>query len=570
MYSFKIIKHRAYVFYPFFIEEIPTTRKANFENFSLQQIFDPCAPLLKINSETLTDLRKKNEWDKEPFWKVLKETNFSRDFYPHIKDILGGFTSLSGKTDDLDSSFTGLAPLELNQNIAKTLLNGRYGKSGPGLKMKLSNAALKRLDIKCIADMVDLGLMKDSDLKRLGINSGTDLKTESIRKEVSAHIPVMIENLKLFVFATGACFLVTEVIFKKFDSTDSPPADLIIEGINEFCRGEKQTPEFLWGTYEKRLNKAGDTQICQMGKEPFRLDHFFKKLIDVTIANIFSKRVLVKTDKVISWNRQFSHMVFQIDDHSCENKELMMFLGKTGTKQTSDYQNCLENIKQHTYHPFENLTHFFDIEGGSSAVVLSSQCPIAESNKITTEERIPKFFKEFIVDTFEKSYLPLLLVAYHEYLALLQMTQGTNVFLPVETNLSKKDSGKLKRLRELQKRLLNFRLNFRFSNASKIAMHNQFFNHWRKVFSLNELLVEVTQDVKEAEMVLSFELDKQQERNLSKYGGLAASLIFLTGFFGMNIDEISKGLCFKSPFFLIVVAAVLATVWIFNMIKFKP
>jgi hypothetical protein len=111
-------------------------------------------------------------------------------------------------------------------------------------------------------------------------------------------------------------------------------------------------------------------------------------------------------------------------------------------------------------------------------------------------------------------YLPLVVVSYHEFQRLLQLTQGSAVFV----RFDRPDDAQTERLKELRNGLLNFRLYYRFSHVSLITMHNRVHESWRRVFGLESMLQEVTRDVVEAERFLTEELEREKDRRFRIFG----------------------------------------------------
>ena len=124
--------------------------------------------------------------------------------------------------------------------------------------------------------------------------------------------------------------------------------------------------------------------------------------------------------------------------------------------------------------------------------------------------------------------------------------------------------------------LLRFRLLFGFSEASRISMHNDVYNAWQNCFSLHELLNEITEDVKKIEAFINDEHSRKQKKisNIQTLGAIwISAAIFLTGFFGMNFDELTNmklsEITFSSPYIIVPIVVVLiiaggCTAWYYS------
>ena len=169
-----------------------------------------------------------------------------------------------------------------------------------------------------------------------------------------------------------------------------------------------------------------------------------------------------------------------------------------------------------------------------------------------------EFVRQFITNSVPAVYFPLALIAYQEYLALLRMVQGS-ALLPLDP--AHPTDAIHQQLKDYKNELLRFRLNYRFSAASVITMHNQAYRLWREAFTLDRMLEELSGDVQEVETFLDYEQrarqqEQQEAESLLEFeqrarqheraertrhyqttlGILIGSLIFLTSLFGVDID----------------------------------
>ncbi len=214
--------------------------------------------------------------------------------------------------------------------------------------------------------------------------------------------------------------------------------------------------------------------------------------------------------------------------------ELLAF--RLARRYTDAYLPRREVITPCLYRPFDDITHAMSLEGGAIVVTVEQQ-------------RQREFVADFLSNRVAPLYQPLALIAYQEYLALLRLTQG----IPLPLDLNHPDEAQRITLQHYKNWLLNFRLNFRFSHASGITMHNAAYEKWRTALSLDPLLHEVTKDVEEVEHYLGYRLNEQQQRwstfnhVQTGLGILIGTAIALTSFFGMNF-EATKNMAFSDPF----------------------
>lgn len=147
----------------------------------------------------------------------------------------------------------------------------------------------------------------------------------------------------------------------------------------------------------------------------------------------------------------------------------------------TDYVIESADIDRSVIRPFGNIAHAMATQGG--AVV---------ARDIGTE-----FIGNYIAQSVAKTYLPLAIVNYHEYLQLLRITQEC-AFIPDDRHIARD----VEHIQNLRRALATFRLFFRFSHVSDMANHNQVHLAWREALGLDLMLTEAVLDVREADLVL--------------------------------------------------------------------
>jgi len=143
-----------------------------------------------------------------------------------------------------------------------------------------------------------------------------------------------------------------------------------------------------------------------------------------------------------------------------------------------------------------------------------------------------------------------------EYLKLLQLTGG------VCRHIDFRDpkASERRTLEEYRQEVLNFRLNYRFRQISRMSQHNACHEAWREQFDAERLLQDLTTNVSEVAGFLGYKLAQQRARRSFWFGWFNTSVgvvfglaVAFTGLFGMNLVEL-KGISVGGKFFLYAAA----------------
>lgn len=153
------------------------------------------------------------------------------------------------------------------------------------------------------------------------------------------------------------------------------------------------------------------------------------------------------------------------------------------------------------YAPFAGLSHAMACEGGCTVLAGDRGVP---------------FLRDYGTGALRQAYLPLALLSYHEYLYLLGMAQS--VQLPAA--MRHDDDRGASMLEDWREQLVLFHVDFRFSVASSVSLHNRTLCAWREALQLDRLLDEVTRDVEKSEMVYR----ARRERRFKWAQALASSI----------------------------------------------
>lgn len=403
--------------------------------------------------------------------------------------------------DDEMDIFLGHKPCEISSELMN-ILSGDWGRFGEGLEIPVSKSASLRL--------------------------GSDEKY---------FIPCWIEEIKLYLFGTGVGIVAALVRYQKPGKRQEQPEPLhIIEG-NYVCgRTRKQPHPLRWQ---------------QVEQEAFTLDDLVRALVPA----LKKRQEDIQTEKIAyDWNRLFIYTSVHLAQPVGDNQKRSELAFRLSRKYTQAYLPNKEILNKGLFSPFANIVHGFAIEGG---VLISEAAKDDQGNEID-------FLREFPQNTLFTVYFPLCLIAYQEYLALIDFLQGEK---RIHFDPYHYSSEMLKKVKQYQMQLLRFRLLFGFSEASKISMHNDVYKTWQNCFSLHELLGEVTEDVKKIEAFINDEHSKRQKKisNIQTFGAIwISAFIFLTGFFGMNFFDFTKlELCKISFFSTPIIVTVITTIIVF-------
>ena len=139
-----------------------------------------------------------------------------------------------------------------------------------------------------------------------------------------------------------------------------------------------------------------------------------------------------------------------------------------------DEQHGIQHVGE-----FNTVQHRFALEGTATAIISS--------------QKDSDFLYDYHNATYLRHYLPITLLAVHEYFHLVSLTNDSGFWPEINTH----DNQSLQQLEILRDKILKFRLCFRYSTVSRIGMHNDTNKALRKVFNLNEMLTELDLDTQE-------------------------------------------------------------------------
>ncbi len=429
--------------------------------------------------------------DPQPVWEPAQPT-LSRDLHPFVRDL---FAPEGEAAATCAEGAPGSASYQLAPN-AGHLLDGELGKAGPGLTVTLAQAASRRL-------------------------SGEPERTGKL--PLRFHIGRQ-NRTTLHLFGSGVGLLVMEVI---------PDAETLE------AWGAEGFLELVYALAHFRATPRTITVTGPEGAKPppaCSLRDIVAALLPF-VALDEAEDGSAPLARAAVGQRVFTYAAVRTDGH-CPEDEAFELVYRLGKRYSEDYLPAAEALRNAVVRPFDNIYHAMHLEGG--AVLLADTA--------RDDGRAVSFFGTFIRDQVKEAYWPLAALSYAELIKLLHLTgmvcQGRNFQDP-----SDEDMDELDRYRQ---DVLNFRLNYRFNQVSRIGQHNDCHAAWRRAFGCEALLQDVVQDVSEVASFLDYRLAKERAareavrmrraRDLGWFN-TAAGIVFglalaLTSVFGMNLKEV--------------------------------
>ena len=394
----------------------------------------------------------------DPMWQPT-DPNLSDDLHRHIALVLGRsdqsveLTPEDGKPSH--ASYYELSP------AARNVLSGRWGQRGSGFEVALSPSALRRLGASTAAPI-------------------------SVRARIEA------AHLQLFRSEIG--ILILECSYR-CESGDVQFAEVILEANYQLCRvGAAGSHSLSWAESDDGDTSArnNSTDGGRHHQASFSLDVIAKALVTCGAVEVDLDEDAPPLE--FDWmttTRVFSYCAVQFRHPFVDRTAYRHFAYRLCNKYTKDYSIRSESLESSLVSTFDNVIHGASVEGG---------CVVVEESGV-------EFLNTYATNAGRRVYLPLALISFHEFRHLLRLTQESAI------HVRQKDTPERQvvKLRELQHDLINFHLFFRFSHASLISVHTLVHQSWRRAFSLDQMLEEVTSDVVEAEKVLSAEAARVEE-----------------------------------------------------------
>lgn len=160
----------------------------------------------------------------------------------------------------------------------------------------------------------------------------------------------------------------------------------------------------------------------------------------------------------------------------------------------SHYAVSPADVVKKTQIVFNNIHFAATLQGG--AVVVGSG-----------GDDVPNHLLAYYQNAVRCSYIPLGLLAYHEYLQLKGLLRSCAIRCATED--LETEAARIKFGRD---KLLNFRLYYRFSHVSDMEHHNAVHTTWRTALSLDTMLQELSTDMAEADNVYMAAVKRREEQ----------------------------------------------------------
>jgi hypothetical protein len=213
--------------------------------------------------------------------------------------------------------------------------------------------------------------------------------------------------------------------------------------------------------------------------------------------------------------RVFTYTFAKLDSiiNPVERLRLMIQLA---CKYTYDYRIDPAAFDEHVYQPFESVSHLAALEG---AVTIVEDVPFENRQRAS-------FLADFGTNAIERRYLPVVVLTYHAFLALLDLTQESRAWIDLGAPSTKDAS----RLRELREDILEFRLFHHLTYVSLLTMLNEFHHRLTRALGLELMLTIADRDVAEIGIWLDARLKQAETQRSAWFRRLtAASLAIISG-----------------------------------------
>lgn len=518
----------------FGIEDIQNDDNDHIVDQAILEVLDSDSIEVKKQKRKAGKRQKVAALKAKHLWQTCSPT-ISKDLYPHIQHLL--------RTEHSDLSQC----YELSDE-AWQLLDGGMGRFGKGLAINLGPTAASRLGLS-----VDEGKYIPFSFCRT-MNGAQNQKPQLYLfgfGEGLLTIELSIDTQFLKKYQTSAILEFIHVI--THINTHSSNISFLIKKDSGPLQ-QTHHKSYLLNIFQRllgqNLNEQGHLQAIPTNhsqvphKEP--LSRFFSYAalrLNITCSTSISTNTELMKQKISALAYSMAH------------------------RHTDHYLPTLESVNAGVYLPFVNIAHCNSIEGG--AIVINTMYIKDTTNKISIIEHNQLYIK----NTIRNAYWPMILLSYLEFIYLIKLTSDTCN----DVSLLSVDEATVKNLEDLRRKMLSFRLHFRYSQASQLAQHNKFYSRWRHAFGSDILANELADDILQINNLLTYKLDKdeqalqeQQNKHFTILGILATTLLTTIGIFETNFKLYSDPeLKILSPltFMTFGIALILAVIACFVYLK---
>jgi hypothetical protein len=337
--------------------------------------------------------------------------------------------------------------------------------------------------------------MRRARRKRSGFTIALTLSKQGSQRLHAHGIPpralsVTLNSLALHLFATRTSFAHVVAFVGPLDGQGSVTALELLEA--QIALG--RVGELSWRSVKNgRPNEPN----------PFNLNLMVRSLVQGTAA------VASKAERTRSYT-------FAAFTKPISPEESDLFGLHLARHYTIDYVVAPNIAGVERVHAFETVRHSVALEG--AATIVSATDPSGS---------MPPFLEDFRTNAFRRHYVPIALLALHEYGFLIDRTSRSIMSYEDTKDIDKT----LRNLEQLRSDSLVFRVCYRFSQVSHITMHNELNRAFRAALGLDRMLQEFHTDVTEIEAFLRT-IEEYNSRHrfywFSVVGG--ASLVGFTAF----------------------------------------
>lgn len=486
--------------YPFsFTGSIDDFSDKHLQQQTIANMFSDRLPMFAEAFKS-TDSNKLAELKKNFLWQRCHPA-ISKDLYPHIRQLL--------RTEHTDLSQC----YELSDE-AWQLLDGAIGRSGKGLAIDLSPAAISRLGLS------------DDEGKYIPFSFCRAMNRAKNQKP------------QLYLFGFGEGLLTVELsIDTRFLKKHQTSAVL----------------EFIHATTHISLHSSNTSFLVKEGSNPMQqtlnqsnLLNIFWHLLGQNSSDQDNHESITSNLPHIPYSvplsRFFSYAALRLDrngviaintDAELMQQKISALSYSMAHRQTAHYLPTSDSIYNAVNLSFSNIAHSNSIEGG--AVVIDTMY----FKNVEGAKSAIKHNEIYIRNTIKNAYWPLILLSYLEFTYLIKLTSAD---CP-DVSLASANESTIKILEELRSKMLSFRLHFRYSQASQLAQHNRFYERWRQAFGSDNLADELADDILQINNLLTYKLDKddqalqeRQNKHFTVLGIWATTLLTTIGIFGTNFQ----------------------------------
>jgi hypothetical protein len=272
-----------------------------------------------------------------------------------------------------------------------------------------------------------------------------------------AQARIRIENIAVFPFTSRSGIAAVDLVLPT-DAGAPQSVETLLAVVRNLCN-ERRDPALAW------VDQAASAKR-------FHLSDVLGGLLAGTGV------------EVVAEQRIYSHVTALLEG-PCETRNLGERLARHYSLAYEPHAGAGGTF---VYQPFAEVVHTMALEGASTIIHMP-----------TAPDPEPEHLRNWPQTAFGPSYLPILLIAYHEHLVLLALAQES----AITVDFNRMDDDATMNLRDLCHRYLAMSLRYRPSLVSRITMHNRLYESLRASLAEPLLAERVSSIVMEAERRLA-------------------------------------------------------------------